>query len=171
MSLDDQLPPLPAICSPRTEVLKEIRAKCAKKALIWIYGSTGYGKTTITNLLVRDLSTKCLWFRLRGIVDFELTSRLGIALNKISELQPCEKLIVVLDDLDLADTNTTNIELLGGVLESIKNKAEEPLIIVSSQGFAPSRLAALLGDQLTTFDMPPITTDEIRDLIKRSWVA
>lgn len=166
VSLDEQLPPLPAICSPRTEVLKGIRVKCAKKSLVWIYGSTGYGKTTIANLLVRDLTTKCLWFRLRGIVDFELTSRLGISLNKISELQPCERLTVVLDDLDLADTNTTNIELLGGMLESIKNKAEEPLIIVSSQGFAPSRLTALLGDQLTMFDIPPISTEDIRDLIK-----
>ena len=166
VSLDDHLPPLPTICSPRTEVLNAIRGKSAKKVLIWIYGSTGYGKTTITNLLVRDLSTKCLWFRLRGIIDFELTSRLGIVLDKISELQPCERLVVVLDDLDLADANTTNIELLGRVVERSKNKAADPLIIVSSQGFAPSRLSAFIGDQLSTFDMPPITSDEIRDLIK-----
>ncbi len=163
--LDERLPPLPAICSPRSEVLKGIGLKRANKGLVWIYGSTGYGKTTITNLLVRDLGAKCLWFRLRGIVDFELTSRLGLALNKITDLQPCERLIVVLDDLFVADTNTTNIELLGRVLESTKNKAQEPLVIITSQGFAPSRLAALLGDQLTTFDMPAMTSDEIRHLI------
>ena len=162
----EQLPPLPAVCSPRIEVLNEIRLRCQNKNLLWIYGSTGYGKTTISNLLVRDLNTQCLWFRLRGFVDFQLTSRLRLALDQICELQPCQKVIVVFDDLDLADTNTTNIELLVRFLEGIKRQAEDPLVIVSSQGFAPSRMVALLADQLTTFDMPPITKDEIRDLIK-----
>jgi hypothetical protein len=162
----EQLPPLPAVCSPRIEVLNEISLRCQNKTLLWIYGSTGYGKTTISNLLVRDSKTQCLWFRLRGFVDFQLTSRLRLALDQICEFQPCQKVIVVFDDLDLADTNTTNIELLVRFLEGIKRRAEEPLIIVSSQGFAPSRLTALLGDQLTMFDMPPISTDEIRDLIK-----
>ena len=162
----EQLPPLPTVCSPRSEVLNEIRLKCQNKDLLWIYGSTGYGKTTISNLFVRDLNTQCLWFRLRGLVDFQLTSRLRMAVDEICELKPCQKLFVVFDDLDLADTNTTNIELLIRFLDGIKSQAEESLVIVSSQGFAPSRMVALLGDQLTTFDMPPITTDEIRDLIK-----
>jgi hypothetical protein len=162
----EQLPPLPAVCSPRIEVLKEIRFRCQHKTLLWIYGSTGYGKTTISNLLVRDLNTQCLWFRLRGFVDFQLTSRLRMALDQICEIQPCQKVIVVFDDLDLADTNTTNIELLVRFLKGIKRQAEEPLVIVSSQGFAPSRMVALLGDQLTTFDMPPLTKDEIENLIK-----
>ena len=162
----EQLPPLPAVCSPRTEVMKKIRLKCQSKNVLWIYGSTGYGKTTISNLLVRDLNTQCLWFRLRGFVDFQLTSRLRVALDQIHELQPCQKVIVVFDDLELADTNTTNIELLVRFLEGIKRKAEDPLVIVSSQGFAPSRMVALLGEQLTTCDMPPITKDEIKDLIK-----
>jgi hypothetical protein len=36
-----QLPPLPAICSGRIEILKDLRAKCEKASLLWIYGSTG----------------------------------------------------------------------------------------------------------------------------------
>lgn len=153
----EQPPPLPAVCSPRIEVIKNIRLRCQDKTLLWIYGSTGYGKTTISNLLVRDLNTHCLWFRLRGFVDFQLTSRLRLALDQICELKPCQKVIIVFDDLDLADTNTTNIELIVRFLEGIKRQAEDPLVIVSSQGFAPSRMVALLADQLTTFDMPPIT--------------
>ena len=159
------LPPLPAICSGRIEVLKDLRAKSYTKPVLWIYGSTGFGKTTVANLLVRDLATGFLWFRLRSIVDFELTSCLGRSLNEVSKLQPCERLIVVFDDLDLAGTNSTNIELLVRLLESVKKKVGHPLVIVTSQGFAPSRLADLLADQLTTFDMPAISTEEIKNLI------
>lgn len=162
----EQLPPLPAVCSPRIEVLNKIHRRCQNKSLLWIYGSTGYGKTTISNLLVRDLNTHCLWFRLRGFVDFQLMSRLRLALDHICELQSGQKAIAVFDDLDLADTNTTNIELLVRILEAIKKHAKDPLVIVSSQGLVPSRLVTLLTDQLTTFDMPPITKIEIKELIK-----
>lgn len=160
-----QLPPLPAICSGRIEVLKDLRTKCEKASLLWIYGSTGYGKTTVANLLVRNLATKFLWFRLRDIVNFELTSCLERSLNAISEFQSCERLVVAFDDLNLAGPNSTNIELLVRLLESVKKKARHPLILVTSQGFAPSRLTDLLADQLTTFDMPALTTDEIKNLI------
>jgi tetratricopeptide (TPR) repeat protein len=164
-SLSNQLPPLPAICSRRTEILKDIRTKCKGRFLLWIYGSTGYGKTTITNLLSRDLNTKFLWFRLRGLVDFQLVSSLTFILKSLSEVSDCAHIIVVFDDLCLGDTNTTTVELLGKILETAKDKATEPLIIVSSQGFAPSRLSDLLGDQLITFDMPAMSGDEIGELV------
>ena len=164
-SLTDQLPPLPAICSRRTEIVKDIRAKCQGRFLLWIYGSTGYGKTTITNLLVRDLNTQFLWFRLRSLVDFQLVSSLTFILKTLSEVPDCANIIVVFDDLCLGDTNTTSVELLGKILETAKGKATEPLLIVSSQGFAPSRLTDLLGDQLITFDMPAMSGDEIGELV------
>ncbi|MBI4524879.1 MAG: DUF4297 domain-containing protein [Deltaproteobacteria bacterium] len=81
--LCDELPPLHAICSPRSEVLSDIRAKCQERAFLWIYGSAGYGKTTIANLLMRELKTQFLWFRLRRLVDFELVSNLRFILNRV----------------------------------------------------------------------------------------
>jgi len=164
-SLTEELPPLPAICSQRSEIVKDIRSKCPGRSVLWIYGSTGYGKTTITNLLVRDLNTKFLWFRLRGLYDFKLISALAFILKTLSAVSTNEKLVVVLDDITLGDTNTTSMELLERILESVQKHAKEPLLIISSQGSVPSRLTDLLGDQLITFDMPEMSGDEIKELI------
>lgn len=94
--LCDQLPPLHAICSPRSEVVRDIRVKCQGRSLLWVYGSAGYGKTTLANLL-RELKTQFLWFRLRGLVDFELVSGFRFILKKVNELPPSTKIIVALD--------------------------------------------------------------------------
>jgi hypothetical protein len=170
-SLSDQLPPLPAICSRRTEIVKDLRAKSQGRCLLWIYGSTGYGKTTITNLLACNLNTQFLWFRLRGLVDFQLVSGLTFILKKVTELPDCATMVVVFDDLTLGDTNTTGIELVQKILERAKAKATEPLLIISSQGFVPSRLADLVGNQLITFDMPAMSGDEIRELVAEAGLA
>ena len=135
------------------------------RSLLWIYGSTGYGKTTITNLLVRDLNTQFLWFRLRGLVDFQLVASLTFILKKLSEVPACANIVVVFDDLWLGDANTTSVELVQKILEIAKAKAPEPLLIISSQGFVPSRLADLVGTQLIPFDMPAMSGDEIRELV------
>lgn len=167
-SLTEQFPPLPAICSLRSEIVKRIRSNCSGRFLLWIHGSAGYGKTTITNLLVRDLDTKFLWFRLRGLDDFKLLSALAFILKTLSALSTNEKLTVVLDDISLGDTNTTSMELLERILETAQSKGTEALLIISSQGFIPSRLTNLLGDQLISFDMPAMSGDEIKELIINS---
>lgn len=163
--LYDQLPPLHAICSPRTRVLDNIRAKSHGTSLLWIYGSIGYGKTTIANLLVRDANTTRLWFRLRGLVNFELNSALASILRRASQHVPGTKIIIVLDDLSLGDTDTTSIELIARILGAAKVLAADALLIVTSQGFSPTRLMDLLANQLTTFDMPAMSAEEIRELL------
>jgi hypothetical protein len=167
-SLTEQFPPLPAICSLRSEIVKRIRSNCSGRFLLWIYGSAGYGKTTITNLLVRDLDTKFLWFRLRGLDDFKLLSALAFILKTLSALSTNEKFTVVLDDISLGDTNTTSMELLERILETAQRKATEALLIISSQGFVPSRLTNLLGDRMISFDMPEMSGDDIKELIINS---
>ena len=164
-SLTEQLPPLPAICSSRSEILKDIRSKFPGRFVLWIYGSTGYGKTTIINLLTRDLNRKCLWFRLRGLDDFKLISALAFILKTVSAVSSNEKFFVVLDDISLGDSNTTSIELLATILDAAKRKSTEALLIISSQGFVPSRLTDLVGHQLLTFDMPEMSGDEIKELV------
>lgn len=163
--LSDQLPPLHAICSRRTQLVDDIRAKSQATSLLWICGSTGYGKTTIANLIVRDVSTPFLWFRLRDLVNFELTSALTFILKRANYHTPCTKLLIVLDDLSLGNTDTRNIELIERIVGAAKAKTTEALVIITSQGFSPSRLSDLVSKQLTAFDMPAMSVDEIRELV------
>ena len=160
--LNTGLPPLPKICSKRFAVLEELQSKIKNSQILWVYGSTGYGKTTVANLLVRNFNASCLWFRLRGIVEFELTAALYKIMRQVEESLASQSMIV-LDDFTCSQNDLYQFELLQkiGTLSQKNNS----LILVTSQYSAPSRLISLFEDQIVKYDLPEITLADINLLL------
>jgi hypothetical protein len=162
------LPPLPTPYAERSKELSFIQENLKDSNLLWIHGSTGYGKTTIANLFSRQSSNNVLWFRLRNYSDFTLTAALQSICNLI-----CDKLdtidIIVLDDLSIIDQQTNTIELLSILLNyAIEHHTK---MVVTSLYKMPSRLKAFIGDQFFEFVAPEMTDIDIKMLLKRSGLS
>ena len=159
------LPPLPTPCAERSQEFLKIREPLNSVCFLWIHGSTGYGKTTLANLYVRQTSTKGLWFRLRGYSDFTLISTLQKIYMNISD-QLKSRDIVVLDDLSIIEQQTSAIELLSRIFDYAKKNSAK--IIITSQYRLPSRLKAQIGDGSFEYLAPEMSEADINLLLNRS---
>jgi hypothetical protein len=158
-----ELPPLPKFCAERSTVISDFASLLVNSPILWIRGSTGYGKTTLANLLVHHLSVSQAWFRLRGYSDFTLTS----ALTKIAyflERQSSLPKVVVLDDLSLGLQNTQAIEL---VLKIVRVTAgSNTKTLVTSQFRPPLVLRNQLDDILHEIQSPEMSDSEVSSMLE-----
>jgi hypothetical protein len=156
------IPPLPNPCTDRSKEIAKIQVALNSTGFLWIHGSTGYGKTTLANLYVRQASSTGMWFRLRNYSDFTLIS----ALQKIFVII-CTKLkdrdIVVLDDLNNIEQQTFTIELLSLIFDYVKKKSAK--ILITSQYRLPSRLKAQISDGLSEYVAPEMSEADIKFLV------
>lgn len=160
--VNKELPPLPNICSQRVALLENLQSRIPDGKIIWIYGSTGFGKTTVANLLVRHLNTPYLWFRLRDMVDFELLKALSEIIRQTTESLSFQS-IIVLDDFSCRQVDINQFELLQRLVQLAQE--QNFLVLVTSQGSVPSRLVSLLGDLLVKFDLPGMSLEDIKLLL------
>jgi hypothetical protein len=154
----DRLPPLPKICSDRGKIINTIQTKCKDKCLIWLSGSTGYGKTTLANLYVRNLEKAFLWFRLREYQDYTLMSAIEI-IKQIIFRSNVEHIIVVMDDIMIKYNNTFITEQLAEIVEFLKSNKSQ--LIITSQVGPSSNLKSILGKEICLFDVPEMSKEEI----------
>jgi len=162
------LPPLPKICCPRTEVVQTIKDKNDHHLVTWIHGSTGYGKTILANLLVRDQSIHCHWFGLREVTEFSLISSLQLILSFSKNLEE-NRILFVFDDLRMEKQHTYCVELLHAISNSLLEKNSK--LLVTSQLEPPERLKAILDRDMCLFDAPEMSTSEISVLIEMAGIT
>lgn len=154
--------PLPSICSSRALVLHDLRVKFESASITWIHGSTGYGKTTLANLLIHALGSSFVWCRLSYAMDIELTSALQAIIRYLVKRSPSPK-ILILDDVRISDSNVATIELMSVLVRLAKEKGVG--ILVTSQDRLPSRLASLIGTQSQELDVPGMSVEEITSVL------
>ena len=164
-TFQSNLPPLPKPCADRSQELLQIQEALKNKCFLWIHGSTGYGKTTLANLYVRQKSSTWMWFRLRNYSDFTLISALQ-KIYMVLRVQLKGKDIVVLDDLSIIEQHTYAIELLSMIFDTVRKSSAK--IIITSQYRLPSRLKAQIGNEFFEFVAPEMSEADIRLLLCRS---
>jgi hypothetical protein len=157
------LPPLPKICCPRTAVVEAIRDKNDHHLVTWIYGSTGYGKTVLANLLARSQDRHCYWFGLREVTEFRLVSSLQTILSLVKTLEE-DGILVVFDDLRIESQHTQCVELLHAISNNLLRTHSK--LLITSQIEAPERLKAMLDKEICLFNAPEMSTPEISELIE-----
>jgi len=162
------LPPLPKICCPRTEVVETIKDRNDHHLVTWIHGSTGYGKTILANLLVRGQSIHCHWFGLREVAEFSLISSLQLILSLSKNLGE-NGILFVFDDLKIEKQHTYCVELLHAISNSLLEKNSK--LLVTSQLEPPERLKAILDRDMCLFDAPEMSTSEISVLIEMAGIT
>lgn len=160
--VQSELLPLPLVCSARATVLHDLQVKFESASITWVHGSTGYGKTTLANLLVRALGVPFVWCRLSYAMDIELASSLQAIMRHLVKRTPSPK-ILVLDDVRIAESNVATIELMSILVRSAKEKGVG--VLVTSQDRLPSRLASLIGTQSQELDVPGMSVEEIASLV------
>lgn len=160
--VQSELLPLPSVCSSRDTVLHDLRVKFESASITWIHGSTGYGKTTLANLLVRALGLPFVWCRLSYAMDIELASSLQAIMRHLAKRSPSPK-ILILDDVRIDDSNVATVELMSILIRSAKQKGGG--VLVTSQDRLPSRLASLIGSQSQELDVPGMSVEEIASLV------
>lgn len=158
------IPPLPKPCVDRTQELTKIQGALNNRCLLWIHGSTGYGKTTLANLYSRKTSSNCFWFRLGSYSDFTLTTVLQ-TINEIIDIELKGNDIVILDDLFIVEQQTYSIELLTSIFDCVKNKSNK--ILITSRYRLPIRLKTQLGEDFFEYVAPEMSESDINLLIKR----
>ena len=160
--VQSELLPLPLVCSARTTVLHDLQLKFESASITWVHGSTGYGKTTLANLLVRALEAPFVWYRLGHATGIELASSLQSIMQHLAKRSPNPK-ILILDDVRIDDSNVATVELMSILVRSAKEKGVG--ILVASQDRLPSRLASLIGSQSQELDVPGMSVEEIASLL------
>ena len=158
-------PPLPKPCADRSQELSQISEGLKNKCFMWMHGSTGYGKTTLANLYVRQTLRSQTWFRLRNYSDFTLISALQVILTILKDQLKVQG-IVVLDDLSINVQQTYAIELLSMIINIVSKRSAK--IIVTSQFRLPSRLKTQMGNESFEFVAPEMSKTDIRLLLSRS---
>ena len=157
-------PPLLKPCADRSQEILEIQDALNGAEVLWIYGSTGYGKTTLANLYSRQTSSTGMWFRLRDYSNFILMAALQKICTFLST-QLKDRDIVVLDDLSNIEQQTYAIELLSTISDYAKKSSAK--IIITSQYRLPSRLKAQIGDGLFEYVAPEMSETDISLLLNR----
>ena len=158
-----ELPPLPRVCCQRATIVAAIRDRVDHHLLTWIYGSTGYGKTVLANLLARGQHRHCYWFGLREVTEFRLVSSLQIILSFVKTLEE-ESILVIFDDVRIESQQTYCIELLHAISNCLLEKHSK--LLITSQIEPPERLKAMLDKEICLFDAPEMSSLEISELIE-----
>ncbi len=156
------LPPLPARYCSRESVLDGLFTASKARTMLWIWGSTGYGKSILANLLLRRCEGTTNWFNLRGYSDFALASALSDLINRYQASDETG-LSVALDDLKIENQSSYSIDLLQALVQILKEKRST--VVVTSQLKPPTRLMTGIADSLFVFDAPAMTLLEVTSLI------
>lgn len=160
----DRLPPLPKFCSNRGTIIDTISAQSQHNKLIWLFGSTGYGKTTLANLFIRKQSRLFFWFRLRGYSDYILIAAIEAIKHILFELDLIN-FIVVMDDLQVKANNTFVIEQLLELYDHLRSNNSQ--LIITSQLAPSTNLKNVLGQEIYFFDVPEMSKEEIALLLSK----
>ena len=162
------VPPMPARnnCSQKS-VLDGLSTASKAKTMLWIWGSTGYGKSILANLLLRRCEGTTNWFNLRGYSDFALASALSDLINRYQASDETG-LSVALDDLKIENQSSYSIDLLQSLVQILKEKRST--VVVTSQSKPPTRLMTGIANSLFVFDAPAMTLLEVTSLIETTAV-
>ena len=150
-------PPLVQGAHPRDAAVEDLAAQLNEHRALFLYGSTGLGKTTLARLLTNKVQQKWLWGSFRGISPEQLRQFFGRASNQINllHLEPC----FVLDDIDFTRLADFELVLIGFVFNALIGDGR--VIITSQSRTPPSLFAKLWLSSECEREVPYFTEDEI----------
>ena len=147
---------------PRRSLIDQVSKTSSNKSVTFVIGSSGVGKTTLASHYLKGTHRNEKWLDLRGLDPGHIKKILK-DLNTLMHLQPDEKNIFILDDLDLRKGYRDYEHELKLVLFNAVHSHQE--IIITCQTEPPQRL---LHDTWLTAEcfirVPYFDLDEIEEI-------
>lgn len=160
--LEPILPPSVKILAPRDDLIGKSRIALERTGILWLYASSGYGKTTLAQTIsVLDDREWRISF-LRGLSPAATAS----TLRRVStEMRVHGKLNIVLDDLE--HIAATEVQSAFEYLLAARESSQSSLIVTSH-----SRLAIATADRFALhsdnmIEVSDLTDSEVRVLIEQ----
>jgi len=151
-------PPLAKAYAKRTLVINKLAHAVWKHSVLFLHGSTGMGKTTLANMIVRSARGDWLWWSGRGISAEEIRSSLRHLRFALAESG--EKAGIVIDDLDLSPASAKQFEV------EIADLAEDAvqlglMVVVTSQKKPSQSMLALMSTEPQVLEVGAFSDDDV----------
>lgn len=161
--LDTSFPVLPSIVCSRSETIRRITANLKSKQVIHIYGSSGAGKTTLTNLLIQSLNLKGVYFDLTTVIQSNHSPVGYIISNYLDGLEDIEQTVdyVCLDNLPIFTSSALWNSLIKLISDQI-NKGVK-VFLLSHHDLSDTLDDFIKSDEASIIDCPFFEPDEIRE--------
>jgi tetratricopeptide (TPR) repeat protein len=154
-------PPMTAGRAKRDHVVTAFIEKAARSPIFAIHGSTGMGKTTLANMMVRKDGGSWLWWSARGLSADE--TRTALRRLRLALAYSPSQAGVVLDDIDFspASLKRFEVEFVDVAHEAIRLRT---LVVVTSQKPPPKTLSVQFEDSCQAVDCPRFSEDDLIEM-------
>ncbi|MBL9146593.1 MAG: hypothetical protein JNM99_23125 [Verrucomicrobiaceae bacterium] len=151
-------PPSRTVLAQRESLVSDYLGKLQKHSVFFMHGSTGMGKTTMANLLVRKSGGDWAWWSARGMSPSE--TRIALHQLRVALLDFDSPSGIVLDDLDTSSVSVRGFEteLCDLILEAARLRL---LVVVTCQKPPPSILTAQLGEDALVVECGPFSEGDV----------
>lgn len=155
------VPELPAATMGRKTLVRDIAAQVRQVGLTLIRGSSGMGKSTLAQLVARELGGDWMWVDFQGIPAVAIphvTRAIGLAFAEAASPKN-----IVLDNLNFEPADLAGLEnSLAVATRTARNRGG--LVLVTTQRELPVRLQTKLAVQpADMIDVPRLNEADIRE--------
>lgn len=153
--------PLPPRVAKRVDLVNNMLSAAARKGILWLYGSSGLGKTTLAQLIGQSNQHEWLFVDLRDCSAQEVKYRLAVAReNLVSESVRG----VIVDDYPIDHSRNTILGLAQLTMQA--HLFDAAVVITTTREPAPSIISRIGGENRVELrEIPYLSEDEVSALI------
>jgi hypothetical protein len=153
--------PLPARTIKRKNLVSELLLGMGQAGTLWLYGSSGVGKTVLSQLIARRSQRDWLLIELRDCparqLDFRLRKTIeSLGRNRIGG--------VILDDFPTKHAHASRLRLL--MLAGEVRRMDGSILVTSSKRPSPNLLDCFGVECPLLVDTPYLSQEEVADLVE-----
>ncbi|OHB60302.1 MAG: hypothetical protein A2Y12_04315 [Planctomycetes bacterium GWF2_42_9] len=154
--------PFPPHLIERADLVARLISGMVKYGSLWIHGSSGTGKTVLTQFIARSLKNDCLLVQLRNCcspreIEFLLSrAMLSLHLNQISG--------IILDDFPTQHANAVRVRL--SMLVNEVSRIDGYVIITSAKAPSPNLQNCFGENGPSIVKIPYLSQEDVAELVK-----
>ncbi|MBK8220985.1 MAG: hypothetical protein IPK73_08180 [Candidatus Obscuribacter sp.] len=155
--------PLPPRVASRIELVAKMATLAATKGVLWLHGSSGLGKTTLSLMLGKHTKESWIFVDLRNCSVQEVKYRLAIAAQYLAGGLTRG---VIVDDFPVDNAQATLLNLAQLKMEA---QLQDATMVVTTSRVPPPSVVSRLGeDSIALEELPYLSEDDVGELIAKA---
>lgn len=152
--------PLPPRVARRTELVADMLTLSATKGILWLYGSSGLGKTTLALLMGKATQEKWIFVDLRECPALEVQLRI---LATAQSLAQGGVRGVIVDDYPMDNSRSALLSLAQLTMEA---HLQDAAVVLTTTRKPPPTVVSRLGEENVEIrEIPYLSEDEVAELV------